>query len=244
MNKSLEMCVLAGLVYKQPKEVIQILASCCYSHIRWFDNENTKAFIAFNSRSNKLIICFRGTPQLNLKAIISYISTIHKKVTYNGSIHKRFYEAYKAVEKDMREYINNLPVNSDTSIMCTGHSLGAAIATIASRELGAVELYTFGSPRVGNKTYVEYLCDSNIMHYRYVNNNDIITVLPFAILGYRHFGDAIYFNNYGYVRNQSLWQTIKDRLRGIIRFLYKKEAYDSLFDHKLKKYIENLKKEC
>lgn len=240
MNTSLRMCLLSQLVYKQAKQATQALSSMGYLHNRWFDVDGTHAFIAYSDTNNELVICFRGTPQLDRRAIISYISTIHKKVTYKGCVHKRFYKAFTVVQHDMTSYISLLPTNSATKIICTGHSLGAAIATVAAKELEADELYTFGSPRVGNKTYVEYLHNSNVTPYRYVNNNDIITALPFAFMGYHHFGDAIYFNHYGQIREQSAWQLLKDRVRGSIKFLYKKEAYDSLFDHKIIKYREKL----
>lgn len=236
----IKMCLFSELVYKGRAIALPYLNSIGFTYADWFEAGEAVSFIAYNQRRNELVICFRGTPQLDRRAIISYISTIHKKVTYNGCIHRRFYKAFTAVQNDMKSYISILPTNSTTKIICTGHSLGAAIATVAAKELEADELYTFGSPRVGNKTYVEYLHKSNITPYRYVNNNDIITALPFAFMGYHHFGDAIYFNHYGRIREQSIWQLLKDRVRGSVKFLYKKEAYDSLFDHKIVKYREKL----
>jgi len=48
-------------------------------------------------------------------------------------------------------------------------------------------LYTYGSPRVGNRRYVNYV---QLEAYRWVNNNDIVTRVPPSWLGYRHKGEG------------------------------------------------------
>ena len=68
------------------------------------------------------------------------------------------------------------------------HSLGAALATICASRLDAHELYTFGSPRVGNRAFVKEMKNDGIQHYRFVNNNDIVTGVPFPL--------RVYINHY------------------------------------------------
>lgn len=240
ITKSLRMCMFSYISYLHKSSAISYLNSADFGYVEWFTEGSAVAFVAYNKYSNELVICFRGTPKLDLQTILSYISTAHKRIAYKGYVHARFYTSFKLVDSNISAYIKSLPINEKTNIVCTGHSSGAALATIAAGELIAKELYTFGSPRVGDKEYVEYLNSLNILCYRYVNNNDIITSLPFSILGYSHFGKAIYFNHYGNIRHQNIWQEVKDRVRGSLRFLYKKEAYDSLFDHKIIKYYEKL----
>ena len=55
-----------------------------------------------------------------------------------------------------------------------------------------IELYTYGSPRVGWKGYVNSL---NVTHHRWRNNNDIVTKVPLWIMGYRHHGNLHYITS-------------------------------------------------
>ena len=73
-----------------------------------------------------------------------------------------------------------------------------------------IELYTYGSPRVGWRKYVKSL---GVTHHRWVNNNDIVTGVPLWLMGYVHHGEKHYLNAYGKVRNPSGWQLFKDRMR-------------------------------
>jgi predicted lipase len=61
----------------------------------------------------------------------------------------------------------------------TGHSLGAALATLAARRFGrALALYTYGSPKVGDAAFVAQVARSVVTHYRFVNHRDIATRFP------------------------------------------------------------------
>ena len=37
----------------------------------------------------------------------------------------------------------------------------------------------------------------DVKHWRFVNNNDIVTKVPFWFMGYRHHGTEWYINYYG-----------------------------------------------
>ncbi len=124
-----------------------------------------------------------------------------------------------------------------------GHSLGGAIATIyAGRckmpyiKTNPVELFTYGSPRVGTKKYVAHC---TVKHVRWVNNNDIVTRVPPAWMGYHHVGEEMYLNAYGKVRTHTPYQRVKDRYRGVILGL-KAGKIDHFSDHAIVRYIEYL----
>ena len=42
-----------------------------------------------------------------------------------------------------------------------------------------------------------------------VNNNDIVTKIPLALIFYRHHGKLVYINHYGKIRNMTWWQRLK-----------------------------------
>ena len=75
-------------------------------------------------------------------------------------------------------------------VVATGHSLGGAIATIAAASLRqsglAVDLYTFGSPRVGNAAFADFVTNQTGAEFRVTHVNDLVPRLPPLILDYRH----------------------------------------------------------
>src|SRR5262249_14299388 len=70
----------------------------------------------------------------------------------------------------------------------TGHSLGAALATLAATRRAPQAVYTFGSPRVGKEAFVRSLMSIPI--YRVVDDEDVVTRVPPEILGFRHVGEV------------------------------------------------------
>ena len=76
------------------------------------------------------------------------------------------------------------------SIILTGHSLGGAVATIAAaylRKAGyACDIYSYGSPRVGNEAFVNFVDTQAGAHYRVTHTDDPIPRFPGRILGFYH----------------------------------------------------------
>jgi pimeloyl-ACP methyl ester carboxylesterase len=61
-------------------------------------------------------------------------------------------------------------------IWMTGHSLGAALATLAADRLGDVQgLYVFGSPAVGDRTFADAF---PVNAFRIVHHRDIVARVP------------------------------------------------------------------
>ncbi len=136
-------------------------------------------------------------------------------------------------------------INIDETLWVCGRSLGSAMVTmIASRckhDLNLndpIELYTYGSPRVGWRKYCKSL---NVEHHRWVNNNDIVTRVPLAIMGYKHHGEEHYMNAYGLERKLTPWQRAKDRWRGMWMGI-KQGKVDNFGDHSMVEYVSNIEK--
>ena len=116
--------------------------------------------------------------------------------------------------------------------ICAGRCL---LSHIKSEPEG---LYTFGSPRVGDKRYVNY---TNIPHYRWVNNNDVVARVPPFWFGYRHCGQEMYLDRHGNLRNDVKgWRRISDRVQGFCSELINKFRVDHLSDHSIMDYIEHI----
>ena len=72
-------------------------------------------------------------------------------------------------------------------LIVTGHSLGGALATLAAADirrlknpwfLANTELYTYGSPRVGNEATARFLSNQSPLSYRVTAMHDLIPRLP------------------------------------------------------------------
>jgi hypothetical protein len=96
----------------------------------------------------------------------------------------------------LRGYLRDrLQASPNLKFWFTGHSLGAALATLAAYDFGNVQaLYTYGSPRVGNLGFARAFSRSDVPHYRVVHHHDIVTQVPFPFpaIGYEHVGDLKY----------------------------------------------------
>jgi triacylglycerol lipase len=124
-----------------------------------------------------------------------------------------------------------------------GHSLGGAMATICTYRCKASsivrdpqELHTFGSPRVGCKRWIRH---AEVTHFRWVNNNDIVTRVPPVFMGYRHCGNEMYLDRKGRIRKLRGIRRSRDRWRGFVKGLFHWRL-DMLSDHSIKQYAEHI----
>uniref|UniRef100_A0A914P9C5 Fungal lipase-like domain-containing protein n=1 Tax=Panagrolaimus davidi TaxID=227884 RepID=A0A914P9C5_9BILA len=88
--------------------------------------------------------------------------------------------------------------------LVTGHSLGAALASLTAATLSAtnvvpknrLSLYTFGQPRVGNKEFADNYLNFVPEAYRIVHHWDIVPHLPtLGLKGYTHHKNEVWYNN-------------------------------------------------
>jgi triacylglycerol lipase len=126
-----------------------------------------------------------------------------------GAIHEGFAEALTGIWTNVLAEISQARTNGQ-SLWMTGHSLGGALAYLATTVLYFTErepvngLYTFGQPRLGDPGFCSQ-CESAFgdTHYRFVNNQDIVTRVPPRIMPhipiefYGHSGQLVYFDGGG-----------------------------------------------
>jgi predicted lipase len=137
----------------------------------------------------KNIIVFRGTQRIEEWFYNFYARQrdYHNPASgeYFGKIHKGFIANYDSIIDPIpREITKKL----DPSIPCyiTGHSLGAALAVIASVDLASnipalkpqIQLYTYAGSRIGNPTFAQIHTKYIPNHYRVVNLADVLPLLP------------------------------------------------------------------
>jgi len=238
LNKAIHMSYLSKLVYEDKFTVKKELTQS-YSNFEWFDHEGTQGFAVYSPGLHEIIICFRGTEPTAIMDILADLKAWRKPAREKGLVHFGFAQALDKVYDKIVHWIDEQKLDDGYKITCTGHSLGAALATICASRLDARELYTFGSPRVGERAFVKEMTNDGIKHWRFVNNNDIVTKVPFPII-YRHHGELVYINHHGNIRKMTPWQRIKDRWRGRARAIAKGQLFDGAFDHSMDLYYQKV----
>ena len=100
-----------------------------------------------------------------------------------GKIHDGFLQSYNLFREQIRETLEKTDPGS--KLFIAGHSLGAALATIALPDIGArlkprrIALYTFGSPRIGDKAFVTAFNSRYAeVSFRIINTSDMVGLVP------------------------------------------------------------------
>jgi len=237
--KAAHMAGFASLVYQDRDKIELQLKALGFNEFAWFDTEGTQAFACRKSNANNIFIVFRGTEPNQMKDILADVKAWRKPAREKGLVHFGFAQALDKVYDNIVQWLSEQKLDGERNITCTGHSLGAALATIMASRLDANELYTFGSPRIGNRAFVKEMNNDGIKHYRFVNNNDIVTKVPFPIR-FVHHGELVYINHHGNIRKMSPWQRFKDQWRGRMRALAKGQPFDGIFDHSMDLYYQKV----
>jgi triacylglycerol lipase len=204
---------------------------------KFFDRGGSQAYW-FQTEHDSVVV-FRGTEAdewEDIKADVNAIAAIAETV---GKVHTGFKHEvdliWPLIEKALEE-------NAKPLWFC-GHSLGGALATICSGrcvlsylKMEPDGLYTYGSPRVGCRRYVNHV---PLLHYRWVNNNDLVTRMPPVFLGYRHSGTEQYLDRFGHLKDIRGWRRFSDMAKGFFSELMKFRI-DQLGDHGIIDYIDTI----
>jgi len=190
--------------------VIETLKRIGFSDVKviGFERQGTQCFVAHHEKF--VVVSFRGTETAEPVDILTDLDLIlseHKKL---GKVHNGFRKALNEIWNDLYNYLQENQNNR--TLWFTGHSLGAALATLASHWMDDVQgVYTFGSPRVGDRGFKEHY---RVNTYRFVNNNDIVTRVPLP-LRYRHVGNLKYIDSEGNITSSiGFWGRFKELLSG------------------------------
>ena len=215
------MIEIATLVYAEEEYANEVFQKAGFSEVKYFTGESTQCYVVSNN--NFLVIAFRGTESrkrenkddirdivkdIKVDADIRLIGTGKE-----GKVHRGFSDALDEVWQELEVYVKGLQ-NEGRAVWLTGHSLGAALATLAAYRYEDVQgLYTFGSPRVGNEEFVR---DFRVPAYRFENNNDIVCKVPPPLPGlYAHTGKLKYIDADGKIQgDMSPWERWTDAVEG------------------------------
>lgn len=210
-------------------ELLDELEQAGFEFVRGFDSKSgTQAFLAQlkakDDQQPMLILAFRGTKTSSIDDIKTDAKVALQPAPLGGRLHPGFFEAFSSVQQDIQAVLDN---HGGTPFYITGHSLGAALAVVATRYLThpkSAATYTYGCPRVADEAFFN---EFKVPVYRVVNGADVVARLPFGewftfilalirliplngtfwiaewfrnqIVGYTHIGSSIYLSDASHV---------------------------------------------
>lgn len=160
------------------------LARFGLQQVNYLENpsKGVRGFVATSSRYN--LVVFQGTHSAqgavtDLKSVISTASPSN----IPGGMHKGFKDAYESVSAQLSSALQS-GIKNKTPTFFVGHSLGGALAVIASSEqhkagVHVAGVVTLGQPRVGNQQFTaEFEKVLGGKYVRFVFENDPVPHLP------------------------------------------------------------------
>jgi hypothetical protein len=177
--------------------------------IETFWDHRTSTFCYFGRINNNgdHVLVFEGSQdEKDLLIDLKFVKLVPYKQHPTAKVHSGFWNAYTSIREEIHTLISSKDI---TSLFVTGHSLGGALATLASldiieeRLLANISMVSIGAPRVGNPEYASIyssLMGSN-SYFRLTHALDPIVHLPYLSLDYKHISHEIYYphDNLDYV---------------------------------------------
>ena len=159
---------------------------------------------------DKIIVAFRDTGSdkrweriLNMltdaRATLKKMSYLDDSELSEIKAHEGFVSEYMLFREKVIEYVDMHP---EKEVHVVGHSLGGALATLASFDIASslnreVNTVTFGAPRVGTSDFRNAFDELPINLFRVVVANDPIARVPGMLIPYEHVGQLIQIDESG-----------------------------------------------
>lgn len=166
-------------------------------------NRDAQAFGATSLDGELAILAYRGTQADRPQDLVTDLLAWRTDRPGGGKVHTGFWLAYRSLADQVGPWLDNL---SAKRLIVTGHSLGAAMATLMAADHPRAKLVTFGCPLVGDKNFATAFGRDCL---RYVDCTDMVTTVPYGFLGYAHFGEMRYIDGGGAVHVSPTAEAIK-----------------------------------
>lgn len=198
------------------------LAEIEFDPVSFVENKDTdtQVWIFWNMTKKSIVVAFRGTEQTEFKDLLTDASLIPSRIvtedgrmTYSDEsideqsdpwVHSGFLRGYLSVASEVKEILQQIVGKESNSweILFTGHSLGAALATLCAYDVAkmeesrkdklfsSIDVYNYGSPMVGGEAFTTEFNALVPNCWRIVNENDAVCRLP-RFLGYGHVGGKV-----------------------------------------------------
>jgi len=165
---------------------------------------STQCYVA--STTDWIVLAFRGTQVDDFWQSVLDWTTDARFVpildTHGDWVHAGFKSAIDEVWRNVTDHIRSLQTARRRPLWICGHSLGAALATLAANlcsddaTLGFSGLYTFGSPRVGDRHFGRRITPPVV--FRVQHDSDLVTHVPLGLV-FHHVGALQFIDGSGHL---------------------------------------------
>lgn len=229
---------LSNIAYKFPDQACILFANLGYTST-YYESADSNVYVIEDE--NDVIIVCRGT-EPNKWSDISADLSINLVPSRGGvgKVHVGFRTYTDKIWSFVKSHVDTH--NGAKLLWLTGHSLGAAMATLLARRFTLSSklnmpqaLFTYGSPRVGNRTYINAF-NKLVVHHRWVNAGDIVTKVPISPW-YYHCGTRHWIS----APKTQVQHTpkLKKIILSVFNWLFNKPK-QNIKDHSSELYVERL----
>jgi hypothetical protein len=219
------MALLANASYAATEDAVRANVTSLgvpANDVRVFLNTCTRAVAYFATVGDAQVLAFRGTEPNEIETLLADADSL--KIRWReGYVHEGFLAQFASVWLAMPgcgvpEGIGSyVAARRKNNLYVTGHSLGAALATLALRELQVDDrkppvsaLYTFGSPKTGDTMFAEavaFAARGKTSIFRFVYADDPVTVIPRNLV----LADMIHYMHVSYGDTEDTFQVWFDK---------------------------------
>lgn len=173
---------LSNIAYKNPATASKLFEDLGYTSA-YYETGDSNVYV-IEDETDIVVVC-RGT-EPNKWSDISADLSINLVPSRGGvgQVHVGFRTYTNKIWPFVKDHVDTH--TGEKLLWLTGHSLGAAMATLLARRFALDDtlttpqaLFTYGSPRVGNRTYINAF-NKLVTHHRWVNAGDIVTKVPIS----------------------------------------------------------------
>lgn len=167
---------------------------------------------ATSSAARGALIVFRGTQADSFKDAATNARFLLRGWPGPGKVHEGFWGSLAEILPAIERW---LAAVQPTRLVATGHSLGAAHATLLAALHPEAALVSFGSPRVGDEAFVAGFAGRSVR--RYVDCLDVVARVP--PLPYRHLPGLHAIDHRGVAHAGALADALADRAAATAAYL-------------------------
>ena len=189
------------VVFRGTRELAEWFSNAQFKQVNFLETEDNRQGIeGFGKISlgfNKMYTQFRPGLLIEQESINEISRIIDAKLRKFIERVDKFKIKEQSIYQAISEFFSSKYLDkTNANIYITGHSLGGALATIATMNITLIDLeqdeiknpihlYTFASPRVGDNIFADkfnaFISKDKIKCFRFANSEDIVPKVPFPV---------------------------------------------------------------